>query len=70
MPRVNGLHHITAIAGPAQENLDFYADAAGHPGDAGADVTVAWQPAGHELTQSDVTAAREWLASHQRPEHP
>jgi glyoxalase family protein len=22
---VNGLHHITAIAGPAQENLDFYA---------------------------------------------
>src|SRR5512145_2882104 len=21
---VNGLHHITAIAGPAQENLDFY----------------------------------------------
>ncbi|HYU80335.1 MAG TPA: ring-cleaving dioxygenase [Vicinamibacterales bacterium] len=23
--RVNGLHHITAIAGPAQENLDFYA---------------------------------------------
>jgi glyoxalase family protein len=24
MRRVNGLHHITAIAGPAQENLDFY----------------------------------------------
>ena len=24
MERVNGLHHITAIAGPAQENLDFY----------------------------------------------
>ena len=24
MPRVNGLHHITAISGPAQENLDFY----------------------------------------------
>ena len=22
---VSGLHHITAIAGPAQENLDFYA---------------------------------------------
>lgn len=22
--RVNGLHHITAISGPAQENLDFY----------------------------------------------
>src|SRR5437868_4957891 len=22
---VRGLHHITAIAGPAQENLDFYA---------------------------------------------
>jgi glyoxalase family protein len=25
MHRVHGLHHITAIAGPAQENLDFYA---------------------------------------------
>jgi glyoxalase family protein len=24
MQRVNGLHHITAIAGPAQENVDFY----------------------------------------------
>jgi glyoxalase family protein len=24
MLRVNGLHHITAIAGPPQENLDFY----------------------------------------------
>lgn len=25
MQSVNGLHHITAISGPAQENLDFYA---------------------------------------------
>ena len=25
MNQVHGLHHITAIAGPAQENLDFYA---------------------------------------------
>lgn len=25
MQRVNGLHHITAISGPAQENVDFYA---------------------------------------------
>ena len=25
MHTVHGLHHITAIAGPAQENLDFYA---------------------------------------------
>jgi glyoxalase family protein len=25
MDGVNGLHHVTAIAGPAQENLDFYA---------------------------------------------
>jgi catechol 2,3-dioxygenase-like lactoylglutathione lyase family enzyme len=24
MRTVNGLHHVTAIAGPAQENLDFY----------------------------------------------
>ena len=29
MRGVNGLHHITAIAGPAQENLDFYAGALG-----------------------------------------
>jgi glyoxalase family protein len=27
--RVKGLHHITAIAGPAQENLDFYAGVLG-----------------------------------------
>ncbi len=29
MPSVHGLHHITAIAGPAQENLDFYAGVLG-----------------------------------------
>jgi len=29
MERVNGLHHITAIAGQAQENLDFYAGVLG-----------------------------------------
>ena len=29
MPRVKGLHHITAISGPAQENLDFYAGVLG-----------------------------------------
>ena len=29
MKGVNGLHHITAIAGPAQENLDFYAGVLG-----------------------------------------
>jgi glyoxalase family protein len=29
MPGVNGLHHITAISGPAQENLDFYAGVLG-----------------------------------------
>lgn len=29
MSTVNGLHHITAIAGPAQENLDFYAGVLG-----------------------------------------
>lgn len=29
MERVNGLHHITAIAGPAQANLDFYAGVLG-----------------------------------------
>ncbi|HLF57153.1 MAG TPA: VOC family protein, partial [Thermoanaerobaculia bacterium] len=26
---VRGLHHVTAIAGPAQENLDFYAGVLG-----------------------------------------
>src|SRR6186713_3071375 len=25
MQSITGLHHVTAIAGPAQENLDFYA---------------------------------------------
>jgi glyoxalase family protein len=29
MTSVNGLHHITAISGPAQENLDFYAGVLG-----------------------------------------
>jgi len=29
MERVHGLHHITAIAGPAQENLDFYSGVLG-----------------------------------------
>ena len=29
MQGVNGLHHITCIAGPAQENLDFYAGVLG-----------------------------------------
>ena len=29
---------------------------------AGADVKVAWQNSGHELTQADVITAREWLA--------
>src|SRR5437763_140736 len=29
MKPINGLHHVTAIAGPAQENLDFYAGVLG-----------------------------------------
>jgi glyoxalase family protein len=29
MQTVSGLHHVTAIAGPAQENLDFYAGVLG-----------------------------------------
>ena len=29
MPTTAGLHHVTAIAGPAQENLDFYAGVLG-----------------------------------------
>ena len=28
---------------------------------AGADVTLTWQPAGHVLTQGDITAARAWI---------
>jgi predicted esterase len=31
---------------------------------AGADVTLSWQNAGHELTDRDVVTAREWLAQH------
>ena len=30
---------------------------------AGADVTVALQPVGHELTTQDITQAREWLSA-------
>jgi predicted esterase len=29
--------------------------------DAGADVTLTWQPVGHNLTNADVAAAQEWL---------
>jgi len=29
--------------------------------EAGADVTLAWQPSGHDLTMDDVEAARRWL---------
>jgi len=32
---------------------------------AGAEVTVAWQNSGHELTDRDVITAREWLAQRQ-----
>ena len=32
---------------------------------AGAEVTVSWQNAGHELTDRDVITAREWLAQRQ-----
>ncbi|HTI39759.1 MAG TPA: alpha/beta hydrolase [Vicinamibacterales bacterium] len=28
---------------------------------AGADVTLAWQPGGHQLTEADVATARAWL---------
>ena len=28
---------------------------------AGADVTVEWQPGGHQLTQADIRSARAWL---------
>jgi predicted esterase len=30
---------------------------------AGADVTLAWQPAGHGLTEADLVQAREWLST-------
>jgi predicted esterase len=33
--------------------------------EAGADVTITWQPAGHELTQKDIEDARRWLDAHQ-----
>ncbi|HSL23800.1 MAG TPA: alpha/beta hydrolase [Vicinamibacterales bacterium] len=31
--------------------------------EAGADVEVVWQPAGHELTAGDISRAREWLTA-------
>jgi predicted esterase len=30
----------------------------------GADVTIAWQPGGHNLTREDLTSARSWLSTH------
>ncbi len=27
--RVPGIHHVTAISGPAQQNMDFYSDVLG-----------------------------------------
>jgi predicted esterase len=30
----------------------------------GADVTIAWQPGGHNLTRDDLTSARAWLSEH------
>jgi len=38
--------------------------------DAGADVHVHREPAGHELTMGDVRVAREWLTSHFGPDVP
>lgn len=35
--------------------------------DSGADVTLEWQTAGHELTEEDVTSARDWIAKRQLP---
>jgi predicted esterase len=32
--------------------------------EAGASVTLEWQPGGHQLTQADLEAARAWLATH------
>lgn len=32
--------------------------------EAGADVTLDWQPGGHELTQAEFEAVRTWLKSH------
>jgi phospholipase/carboxylesterase len=29
--------------------------------DAGADVTVHWEPGGHTLTRAELAAAREWI---------
>jgi predicted esterase len=37
---------------------------------AGADVTLAWQQAGHELTAGDVAQAREWLTRVRIPAPP
>ena len=31
--------------------------------DAGADVTLAWQAAGHHLIQEDLVRGRDWIAS-------
>lgn len=35
--------------------------------DYGADVTVEWQPGGHNLSQEEADAARQWLSRHIEP---
>lgn len=49
--------HDSMITPEQSEKLSFLLD------QAGADVSVAWQPGGHGLTQDDIVVARHWLRS-------
>ena len=62
LPALNGTRVLISngrsdpLVGPAEtERL------AGLLRSSGADVTLEWQPGGHQLTQADVQAARAWL---------
>ena len=50
----NGRLDSLVAASQAEQLKDMFEDC-------GADVTFVWQPGGHNLTNQDVTAAREWI---------
>jgi predicted esterase len=51
----NGRLDSLVAASQAEQLKDMFEDC-------GADVTFAWQPGGHRLTNEDITVAREWIS--------
>ena len=61
--RIPGIHHVTAIAGDPQTNIDFYAGKLGlRLVKLTADTEMYWHRGGHELGQDDIDAAQQWLS--------